>query len=38
MDLGIGFEVMDNAAACRTYNILLAEQRQVALALLIDAD
>jgi len=38
MDLGIGFEVMDNAAACRTYNILLAEQRQVALALLIGVD
>lgn len=34
MDLGIGFEVMDNAAACRTYNILLAEDRQVALALI----
>jgi uncharacterized protein len=38
MDFGIGFEVMDNAAACRTYNILLAEQRRVALALLIDND
>jgi uncharacterized protein len=35
MERGIGFEVMDNAAACRTYNILLAEQRRVALALLI---
>lgn len=35
MDLGIGFEVMDNAAACRTYNILLGEDRQVALALII---
>jgi uncharacterized protein len=35
MDMGIGFEVMDNAAACRTYNILLAEQRRVAVALLI---
>jgi uncharacterized protein len=34
MDLGIGYEVMDNAAACRTYNILLAEGREVALALL----
>lgn len=32
---GIGFEVMDNAAACRTYNILLAEERPVALALLL---
>lgn len=34
MDLGIGFEVMDNAAACRTYNILLGEGRQAALALI----
>lgn len=34
MDLGIGFEVMDNAAACRTYNILLAEDRRAALALI----
>jgi uncharacterized protein len=37
MDLGIGFEVMDNAAACRTYNVLLSEYRKVALALLMDA-
>ncbi len=36
MDLGIGCEVMDNSAACRTYNILMSEQRQVTLALLID--
>lgn len=36
MGLGIGFEVMDNAAACRTYNILLAEERPVALALILD--
>lgn len=35
MNLGIGFEVMDNAAACRTYNILLAEDRRVALALML---
>jgi len=35
MARGIGFEVMDNAAACRTYNILLAEQRRVALAVLL---
>lgn len=34
IDLQIGFEVMDNAAACRTFNILLSEQRRVALALL----
>lgn len=35
MDLAVGFEVMDNAAACRTYNILLAEDRRVALALIL---
>jgi uncharacterized protein len=33
---GIGVEVMDTAAACRTYNILLSEGRQVAAALLLD--
>jgi uncharacterized protein len=33
---GIGVEVMDTPAACRTYNILMAEGRQVAAALLID--
>ncbi len=27
---GIGVEVMDSGAACRTYNILIAEQRHVA--------
>jgi len=30
----IGVEVMDLKAACRTYNILIAEERKVALALL----
>jgi uncharacterized protein len=30
----IGLEVMDLKAACRTYNILVAEERNVALALL----
>jgi uncharacterized protein len=34
MDMGVGFEVMDNAAACRTYNVLVAEQRRAALALI----
>lgn len=33
---GIGVEVMDSAAACRTYNVLAAEGRQVVAALLID--
>lgn len=32
---GIGFEVMDNGAACRTYNVLLSEGRKVALALIL---
>ena len=30
----IGVECMDNKAACRTYNILMAEGRKVALALI----
>jgi len=33
---GIGFELMSNAAACRTYNVLLAEGRRAALGLLLD--
>ena len=33
--LNIGFEVMDTGAACRSYNILLEEGRNVAAALLI---
>ncbi|HYQ71991.1 MAG TPA: Mth938-like domain-containing protein [Gammaproteobacteria bacterium] len=32
---GIGVEVMTNDAACRTFNILLSEDRQVLLALLL---
>lgn len=32
---GIGFEVMDNGAACRTFNLLLQEGRDVLLALII---
>jgi uncharacterized protein len=31
---GIGLEIMDTAAACRTYNILMAEGRTVAAMLL----
>ena len=31
----IGFEVMDTGAACRTYNVLLAEDRRVAAALIV---
>lgn len=33
----IGVECMDNQAACRTYNILMAEGRKVALALIMEA-
>jgi uncharacterized protein len=32
----IGIEVMDTAAACRTYNVLLAEGRAVVAALIIE--
>jgi uncharacterized protein len=35
IDRGIGVETMDVFAACRTYNILMAEGRRVAAALLI---
>jgi uncharacterized protein len=31
---GVALEVMDTGAACRTYNVLLAEDRRVAAALL----
>jgi uncharacterized protein len=33
----IGIETMDTAAACRTYNILAQEGREVAVALLLEA-
>jgi uncharacterized protein len=33
---GIGVEVMDTPAACRTYNILLGEGRNVVAALIVD--
>lgn len=33
--LGVGVEVMDTGAACRTYNILVAEGRKVAAGLII---
>lgn len=34
MQAGVGVEVMDTGAACRTYNILMSDQRRVAAALL----
>jgi uncharacterized protein len=33
---GVGFEAMEVGAACRTYNLLLSEDRRVALALLFE--
>lgn len=36
MDRRIGIEVMDTAAACRTYNVLLAEGRAVVAALIFE--
>lgn len=35
-EAGIGVEVMDSGAACRTYNILAAEGRKVAAAILVE--
>ena len=35
---GIGLEVMDTGAACRTYNILMSERRRVVAALLMIED
>ena len=35
MALRIGIETMDTAAACRTYNVLVGEQRRVVAALLL---
>ncbi|MCU0808963.1 MAG: MTH938/NDUFAF3 family protein [Candidatus Contendobacter sp.] len=32
---GVGVEIMDTAAACRTYNIIMLEGRRVAAALLL---
>ena len=37
IDRGIGVETMDVYAACRTYNILMAEGRRVAAALLLES-
>lgn len=35
LEVRIGVEIMDTAAACRTYNILAAEGRRVAAALIL---
>jgi uncharacterized protein len=34
-ELGIGLEVMDTGAACRTYNLLVTEERPVVAALIL---
>lgn len=36
MAAGIGFEVMDTGAACRTFNVLVSEGRQVAALLIVE--
>ncbi len=33
---GLGFEIMDTGAACRTFNVLVAEGREVAAALIVE--
>lgn len=35
LQAGVGFEVMDTGAACRTFNVLVSEQRQVVALLLL---
>lgn len=35
IEAGIGYEVMDTRAACRTYNVLVTENRRVLAALII---
>lgn len=35
LQAGVGFEVMDTGAACRTFNVLVGEQRQVVALLLL---
>jgi uncharacterized protein len=34
---GLGFEIMDTGAACRTYNVLVAEGREVVAALIVES-
>jgi uncharacterized protein len=36
IERGVGFETMDTAAACRTYNVLVSEGRSVVAALLFE--
>ena len=37
-DARVGVEMMDTRAACRTFNILIAEDRRVVAALIVGAD
>ena len=37
VERGIGFEVMDTAAACRTYNLLMGDGRKVVAGLILAA-
>jgi uncharacterized protein len=37
MARGVGLEVMDTGAACRTFNVLVSEERRVVAALLVSA-
>jgi len=36
IDANVGYEIMDTGAACRTYNILMAEGRKVLAALIVE--
>ena len=35
IEAGIGYEIMDTGAACRTYNVLMAEGREIVAGLII---
>jgi uncharacterized protein len=37
VQLGLGLEIMNTGAACRTFNILVAEDRQVVAAIILDS-
>jgi uncharacterized protein len=38
VEAGVGIEVMDTGAACRTYNIIAGEGRRVVAALIVESD
>ncbi|MDH5634020.1 MAG: MTH938/NDUFAF3 family protein [Gammaproteobacteria bacterium] len=37
IDTGTGYEIMNNAAACRTFNVLVSEDRRVVLGIILPA-